>query len=371
MKLLLTLPHFWPYVWRGSERIAHGLATEMRRRDHAVTIVTQTPGHRPYLSRAYGVPVVYLPELGRVQARIGLEYATGFAVTAAVARLISDAEVANSLYLTDAWGLSLASRVRRRPLVVGVHGVVDRAWWRRHYPATERRFARALATAAAVTALSRFAAERLADDYGVAVDVAYPGIDVDDFPPVGPSCGPPTVVCTAAVDDVRKRVDVLVDAFALLAQRDLDLRLLLVGPGDPSALLRRAAVHGAAITSRIAHRPPVHPRSLAPVLQAATVGVLPSEREAFGMAALEYLAAGLPAVVGDDGGAKEIVTDDTGVAVPPNHPEALAEGIGRALRLAGRPGTPDRCRERASWFAWSRRGEVYEAIYRRVREGEG
>lgn len=367
MKLLLTLPHFWPHVVRGTERIAHGLAREMARRGHAVTLVTQTPRHRIERSTAYGVPVWYVPELGRVQGAVGLEYATGFALSAAVARLLSDADVANSLYLTDAWGVTWASRLRRRPVVVGVHGIVERRWWQKHYPRTERRFARALAAASAVTALSVHAAERLEADYGVPVTVAYPGIDLDGYPVVPVPDGPRRIVCTAAVDDVRKRVDVLVDAVALLVRDQPDLRLDLVGPGDPGAVLRRAAAHGPAVAERIRHEPPPpDPRRLADRLAGATVGVLPSEREGFGMAALEYLAAGRPAVVCGDAGAREIVTEATGVVVPPNDPVALAEGILQALDLACRAGTVEVCRERAAWFEWSRRGDVYEALYRRV-----
>lgn len=366
MRLLFTVPQFWPHVWRGSERIVHDLALVMTRRGHEVTVVTQSRGrYTPTQSRDYGFRVQYVPAMGRVYRSLHLEDDVNFAANAAVARLVSGADVANSFYLTDAYGLSLASRVRRRPFIAGIHGLLRSHEWQQHSPWSERMICRALERAWRVTALSRYAAHTVEQSYGVGVLVAHPGTFVDDFVRPRPATERRTVVCTAAVDDPRKRVDVLVAAFLRIAHDLEDVDLLLVGPGDASAVLRRASELDRHAATRVRHRPPPSsPTELPDILAGCTVGALTSHGEAFGMSVVEYLASGMPALVSSDGGATEIITAETGVAVAPGDIEACAEGLVRALELATGPDSVAHCRRRARDFDWSVRGDLYEQLYR-------
>ena len=65
----------------------------------------------------------------------------------------------------------------------------------------------------------------------------------------------------------------------------------------------------------------------------ATVCVLPSYYETFGIAALEPMAFGVPVVVTRAGGLPEVVEDGvTGILVPPGDPQALAEAVVLLLR---------------------------------------
>jgi rhamnosyl/mannosyltransferase len=74
-------------------------------------------------------------------------------------------------------------------------------------------------------------------------------------------------------------------------------------------------------------------------LAAAAIGLLPSSTptEAFGLAMVEYMAAGLPVVSTELGTGTSYVNLDgvTGAIVPANDPVALAAGI---TRLLGDPG---------------------------------
>ncbi|MET9252393.1 glycosyltransferase [Streptomyces sp. NPDC003717] len=94
-----------------------------------------------------------------------------------------------------------------------------------------------------------------------------------------------------------KRFDVLVDALALLPG---DCRLLLVGGGPEEPALRRAA-ETAGVTGRVlltGERPATPDGTEGPdlpsLLAAMDVLASPSPEEAFGLAVLEALAAGLP-----------------------------------------------------------------------------
>jgi glycosyltransferase involved in cell wall biosynthesis len=59
--------------------------------------------------------------------------------------------------------------------------------------------------------------------------------------------------------------------------------------------------------------------------------VVSSRRESFSAVAVEALACGTPVVATRCGGPEEILTQETGVLVPPEDPEALAAGIDEVL----------------------------------------
>jgi glycosyltransferase involved in cell wall biosynthesis len=100
--------------------------------------------------------------------------------------------------------------------------------------------------------------------------------------------------------------------------------------------------------------------------------VLPSRREAFPLSTLEAMAAGLPVIATDVGGlAEQIAHLRTGVLVPPERPEEIAEWI---VRLHDDPelrtllGEAARAHVRASFtLAAQAEGlnEAYEAALRR------
>lgn len=100
--------------------------------------------------------------------------------------------------------------------------------------------------------------------------------------------------------------------------------------------------------------------------------VLPSRQEAFPLSSLEAMAAGLPVIVTNVGGLSEQITHlETGVLVPPESPEAIAEWIVRLHddpSLRARFGEAARKRVRES-FTLARQAEglhaAYEAALRR------
>ncbi|MGH7931765.1 MAG: glycosyltransferase, partial [Candidatus Binataceae bacterium] len=110
------------------------------------------------------------------------------------------------------------------------------------------------------------------------------------------------------------------------------LRCFLAGDGSLRAAL-------AADLHRLGLETPVRmlgqledPRTL---LWALDVFVMPSLHEGLGVAALEAMACGLPAIVTASGGLGETVEDGrSGVKVPPADAGALAQAI---LRLASNP----------------------------------
>ena len=130
-----------------------------------------------------------------------------------------------------------------------------------------------------------------------------------------------------------KGVDVL-----LRAMRSVEAPLVVVGEGPESGRLRAL---GAALGlgSRLWFAGSVDDVCLQAHLAAAAVGVLPSTHasEALGIAMIEYLAAGLPAVCTELGTGTTFVNRDgeTGFVVPPRDEGALASALARLLADPG------------------------------------
>ena len=362
MRLLFTIPDFWPHVRRGSERVVHDLSTSLVKRGHEVTVVTRTPGRRPVTTDDDGVRVVYRPARRPSWPLARWDPLELFALTAAGAGLHRAADVYHAFYLTDAYGLANALRMRRAPLVISLHGPPGRRWWEEQHPRTHRWFERALTRAAVVTVLSRDSADRLRRDYGRDCVVLAPGIFADDFSRPRRRGERRSIVCTAAIDDGRKRIDVLLDAFAEVASDEPDLELILAGPGSGVAVAERTSRMRAEVAARVLRRD-VPTAALPELLSGCTVGALTSETEAFGLVLVEYLAAGMPVVGTRHAGIPEVIAPGTGVTFERGDAHDCARALREALALAEDPGGEQRCRAHARTFDWSTRIDAYLEMY--------
>jgi teichuronic acid biosynthesis glycosyltransferase TuaC len=169
------------------------------------------------------------------------------------------------------------------------------------------------------------------------VEVMPNGVDGTVFAPRDPqearsSLGIPgsgrVVVCVSRLSH-EKGIDVLVDAFAMLA--DGEVRLYVVGDGSERASLA-ARTRSAGCEDRITF---VGTRPHAEVpqwLAAADVVVLPSRSEGMPNAVLEALASGRPVVASAVGGTRELIgADEVGTLVPPDDAASLAPALRDAL----------------------------------------
>lgn len=182
----------------------------------------------------------------------------------------------------------------------------------------------------------------------------------------------PVVGCVGRIKFVRKGQEVLVQAAALLKQRGLTAKYLLVGapaPGNEEHGERlRKLIHDLGLGSDV-----VLPGELAdpkPAYAAMDIFVLPSaQAEPFGLVVLEAMAMGCPVVATAIGGPLSIVAEgETGFLVPPGDAKALADKLEVLLRdaaLRERMAAAGRERLEAR-FSFANTVNELEALYREV-----
>lgn len=162
-----------------------------------------------------------------------------------------------------------------------------------------------------------------------------------------------------------KRVTDVIDIFARV-NAELPTKLLLVGEGPELGHVREL-VHNLNLANRV--RFLGNQDEVASLFGAADLFVLPSEKESFGLVALEAMACGVPVIGSSAGGIPEVVTDgQTGFLSQVGDTTKMARDAVRLLRdnslyhafsTAGRD-------QAVARFNVHDKLEEYEQLYRRV-----
>jgi glycosyltransferase involved in cell wall biosynthesis len=204
------------------------------------------------------------------------------------------------------------------------------------------------------------------------VSVIYNGTDADLFARAEPAVLDllPGAVAVGYVGrlDPEKGTDLLMPAWERVAAAAPEAHLVLAGSGTLEQRLRAEA----------AALPRVHflgfRRDVPQLMKAMHIVVVPSRSEAFGNAAAEAMAAGVPVVATRVGGLPEVVdAGRTGLLVPSESPAALADALIALIadperrRAFGEAGMA-RVRER---FSLRRVLDEYEALLARMIETRG
>ena len=177
------------------------------------------------------------------------------------------------------------------------------------------------------------------------VHLSPPGIDTSVFRP-GAGRRSDTVLTVGRLDDPRKNIVLLVEAFARIRARSKrPFRLVLAGERPPGPhVLERARALG--LEEYIELRLKLTQAELASLYQTATVFALSSDEEGLGIAALEAMACEVPVVATRCGGPDITVVDgETGFLVPVGDAAALAAKLELLLHdptLARRMGVASR-----------------------------
>lgn len=193
-----------------------------------------------------------------------------------------------------------------------------------------------------------------------------PESDAEAARRLGPP-GPPELLHVGTTIP-RKRIDVLLDVFAEVRRAVPEARLVKVGGAFTAAQERQARALG--LTGSLVLLPFLPREVLAGVYRRASLVLLPSDAEGFGLPAVESLACGAPLLASDLPALRE-VAGDAAVYRPVGD---VAAWTGAALSLLDERRTaPDaylhrraRGLARARLFSWSDHASRLVDIYREV-----
>jgi teichuronic acid biosynthesis glycosyltransferase TuaC len=256
------------------------------------------------------------------------------------------------------------------PLVVSVHGG-DVLYTATRIPGGREAVGRGLGAADLVLANSQGIAD-LARAHGAGeTRVVHLGADL----PAQSSArrAPPELVTVGHLVARKRQADVI-RVLAVLSERHPTLRYAIVGDGPERACLEALAAR-LGVAERVEFCGQLPPAAALARARRATLFAMPSTEEAFGVAYIEAMAGGLPAIGcrGEPGPEEIAMAGDGFVLVPPGDIERLSQRIDELLC------DPDRLREAsrraratvAAHFTWERCGAQTVEAYRFVLDRSG
>ena len=169
------------------------------------------------------------------------------------------------------------------------------------------------------------------------ISIVYPGVDEAFFAakPAPPAIlgGAPYVLAVGTLNE-RKNLGVLIDAFAAVAKRDREVRLVIVGSPDRDAERIRQRIQEQGIESRTVLLGFASDAELPGIVAGASVLVFPSLFEGYGMPVTEAMAAGTPGIASSDPSIDE-AAGGAAMRFDPRDARALADALAKVLRSDG------------------------------------
>ena len=267
-------------------------------RSDGLDVGVVSPGSFRHFGIAYGDGIVN--NLRRAPWKIALLPLFFLSFAAAARRASGDADVVHAHWLPSA----LPAMATGKPIVLQLWGS-DVALARRARPLARRIVRRARIVVCASRSLAEDARELGAGD----VRVIPSPVPIPEA--VGEPDDPPHALYVGRLSEEK--------GVRELAEAARDLPLVVVGDGPLRSLFPEAVGF-------------VPPDALGPYYGRASVVVVPSRREGYGMVAREAMAHGRPVVATAVGGLLDAVEDGvTGVLVEPGDPSALRRAIADLL----------------------------------------
>jgi glycosyltransferase involved in cell wall biosynthesis len=332
----------------GAQVSVQNLVTRLDPQRFDVEVISLSDGPAVRRLRAAGVTTHVVDEL---------DDATAVARVVDLFRARPPEIVHNHMYRAEVVGtraaLALAEQGLPRPYVVStihssrVRNEEDRALLRRLTPSMDRLIAVSRAIVAKLVTEGRTATQ---------VDLIYNGVDLQRYEYTDACCtlpeeygfpeGTPLVGVVARLEP-EKGHQTLLEAWPRVHENVPQAKLLIIGEGSQRATLEALAEDLDLLGERCSGDRCVGTRRARPgaqvlftglrddvpaVTAALDVAVLPSYREAQGLALLEAMALRRPVVATNVGGVPEMVEHGvTGLLVPPRDPVALGAAIARVL----------------------------------------
>jgi len=137
------------------------------------------------------------------------------------------------------------------------------------------------------------------------------------------------LITTASSDQPLKGLSVLLQAVAKLVPQFPEITLVVIGKLNPGGASEQE-LDALQLRERVMFKSDLNHEDIVALYARATLAVVPSLYEGFGLPVLEAMACGI-ALISSDGGALPEVVGDAGKIVPANNSDALAGAIHELL----------------------------------------
>jgi len=162
------------------------------------------------------------------------------------------------------------------------------------------------------------------------INLVYNGIDTIDFSPIPEIRRHPfRIMATASADIPLKGLDYLLKAIAKLIPRFPELNLMVLGSPKPGGHTE-SLIKSLNLEDSVTFVSDLTTEEINQYYAEASIAVIPSLYEGFGLPAGEAMSSGVP-VVSTTGGALPEVVGDAGIQVPPGDEAALASAMEKLL----------------------------------------
>ena len=189
------------------------------------------------------------------------------------------------------------------------------------------------------------------------------GIDIEQFKPGERNNNQRLRILTVSRLIGRKDIGTLLEAVEKTG--DIDLTLDIIGEGNLLDNLKDR-VSELRINDKVNFHGYIAHNELPDYYRKADIFILPSLWEGMSNTLLEGMASGLPVIVTDTGGTRELFRDN-GIIVPMKDPESLAKAIKKLAKSPEeRISMGKKSREIAEKFSWKESAKNYFQIYQEV-----
>lgn len=366
MRILYFTEWFWPQIG-GLQVLSAQLLSALRDRDHSVVVITEDDfGSLPASDTFRGIPVHRFGLVPALHARDVERIAAARRSIGDLCRTFAPDVIHCAFSPLGAYHVAEIFAAQEAPILLSFHGSVAEPG----QPGRPNLLGRALASAAWVTGCSKATLKdvRMLDPRIAARSSVIYNASEMPFGPIAPLPGSPKVIAASGRMYHQKGFDVLLDAFAIVSGSLSDVRLVLMGDGpERSALEKQADALG--VGHSVSFTGWVAPSKITEEIDRATLMVVPSREEGFGLSALEAAIRGRATIAARVGGLPEVLGDEEpGLFFESERSDQLAAAL---LALLADPARIRRvgnaARQRAArLFSAPRHVAEHEALYHRL-----